>query len=58
MEEQQAQDEYDEIESEDGEDVVLNEIGDKEESKEVSFTYRSGRGTGNKRRMESDCLFY
>jgi len=45
--------------SENGEYIVLNEIGDEEESgaEQVSFT-RSGRSTGKKRRMESDWLFY
>jgi len=52
-------DKADEGESENGEYIVLNEIGDEEESEadQVSFT-RSGRSTGNKRRMESDWLFY
>jgi len=48
-------DEEDEEESENGEYIVLNEIGDEEaeaeaEAEQVSFT-RSGRSTGNKRRM-------
>ena len=52
-------DEEDKEESENGEYIVLNEFGDEEESEaeQVSFT-RSGRSTGNKRRMESDWLFY
>ena len=52
-------DEEDEEESENGEYIVLNEIGDEEESEaeQVSFN-RSGRSSGNKRRMESDWLFY
>jgi len=57
-----SSDEEDEEVHENGEDIVLNEIGDEEESEEseaeqVSFT-RSGRSTGNKRRMESDWMFY
>ena len=52
-------DEEDEEESENGEYIVLNEFGDESESEaeQVSFT-RSGRSTDNKRRMESDWLFY
>ena len=50
----ESSDEDDEVESED-EDIVLNEIGDEEESKaeEVTFT-RYGRTNGNKKRLESN----
>jgi len=63
VDEQQSEDSADstddeedeEEESENGEYIVLNEIGDEEESQaeQVSFT-RSGRSTGSKRKMESD----
>ena len=56
-----SSDEDDKEESEDGEDIVLNEIGEEEseesEAEQVSFT-RSETSTGNKRRMDSDWLFY
>ena len=56
-----SSDEGDEEVHENGEHIVLNEIGDEEleesEAEQVSVT-RSRRSTGNKGRMKSDWMFY
>ena len=49
--EEEWMDEGNEVKSEDGEDIVLSEIG--KEAEEISFT-RSGRSISHKRKMESD----